>query len=79
MRPDAEALLQSAVNAVHRGERLHEALDQLPAAVYVADRDGLVTHFNQACVALRDAGPLLSTTDGASRGNCSRQTAKTCR
>jgi PAS domain S-box-containing protein len=31
-------------------EALRGALDQLPAAIYVTDADGIVTYFNPACI-----------------------------
>ena len=47
----AETILEKAVSAAQAGERpLLEALDELPAAVYVTDADGLVTYFNPACI-----------------------------
>jgi PAS domain S-box-containing protein len=46
-----EAILQQALSAVLVGEQaLHEALDDLPAAIYITDADGVVTYFNGACV-----------------------------
>lgn len=49
--PSAETILERAVSAVQAGDRpLLEALDGLPAALYVTDADGLVTYFNPACI-----------------------------
>ncbi len=46
-----EAVLEQALGAVMAGERaLREALDDMPAAIYVTDADGLVTYFNRACI-----------------------------
>ena len=46
-----DTILERAVGAASAGEKaLREALDQLPAAIYVTDEDGLVTYFNPACI-----------------------------
>jgi PAS domain S-box-containing protein len=46
-----EAILEKAVGAATAGDRaLHEALDQLPAAIYVTDQDGVITYFNPRCI-----------------------------
>lgn len=76
-RRRAEDLLAIAVDAARStaGEALSAVLDELPAAVYVTDREGVVTHFNQACIALAGRTPVaredrwcvtwrLHTTDG---------------
>ena len=48
---NAEAILERALSAAAFGEQsLREALDQLPAAIYVTDEDGLITYFNPACI-----------------------------
>jgi PAS domain S-box-containing protein len=47
----AEFMLERALGVVLAGnEALHEALDELPAAMYVTDADGLITYFNPACL-----------------------------
>ena len=47
----AETMLERALSAVLAGdEALREALDELPAAIYVTDTDGLITYFNPACL-----------------------------
>jgi PAS domain S-box-containing protein len=44
-------MVERALGAATAGERaLREALDQLPAAIYVTDEDGVVTYFNPACI-----------------------------
>lgn len=44
-------MLQQALSAVLAGdEALREALDDLPAAIYVTDADGVITYFNSACI-----------------------------
>jgi PAS domain S-box-containing protein len=46
-----DRILHVATEAVQAGEEsLLSALDQLPAAIYVTDRDGLVTYYNPACI-----------------------------
>lgn len=46
-----ETMLEQALNAVLAGDQaLREALDQLPAAIYVTDADGVITYFNPACI-----------------------------
>jgi PAS domain S-box-containing protein len=55
---DLEPLIERALGAVAAGERaLREALDQLPAAIYVTDEDGVVTYFNPACVGFTGRRP----------------------
>jgi PAS domain-containing protein len=56
---DPERIVDVAVEAVGRGEEtLAEILDRIPAAVYVTDAEGLVTHFNPACIALAGREPM---------------------
>jgi PAS domain S-box-containing protein len=46
-----ETMLERALSAVLAGdEALREALDELPAAIYVTDADGVITYFNPACI-----------------------------
>lgn len=46
-----EAMLERALGVVTAGEQaLREALDELPAAIYVTDTEGVVTYFNPACI-----------------------------
>lgn len=48
---DAEDVVQVAVKALGgRPDGDPSTLDDLPAALYVTDRDGVVTWFNKACV-----------------------------
>ncbi|HEU0099012.1 MAG TPA: PAS domain S-box protein [Allosphingosinicella sp.] len=48
---NAESMLERAPSAVLVGdEALREALDKLPAAMYVTDAGGLITYFNPACL-----------------------------
>jgi PAS domain S-box-containing protein len=47
----ADEILRTALDVVRAGDRaLREALDELPAAIYVTDADGFVTYFNPACI-----------------------------
>jgi PAS domain S-box-containing protein len=46
-----DTILDSAVSAASAGnDALQRALDQLPAAIYVTDQNGLITYFNPACI-----------------------------
>jgi len=56
----AEIFLQAAVTAVQQGrDELHEALDTLPVPVYVTNAQGVITYYNQACVAFAGRTPYL--------------------
>lgn len=56
----AETLLGAALDAVGRpGNEMIEALDALPAAIYVTDAEGRITHYNPACVDLAGREPEL--------------------
>ena len=49
-----------ATEAVQRGEdTLLTALDQLPAAIYVTDPDGLITYYNSACIEFAGRVPTV--------------------
>jgi PAS domain S-box-containing protein len=46
-----DTIVESAIAAASAGtSALQRALDQLPAAIYVTDQDGLITYFNPACI-----------------------------
>jgi hypothetical protein len=46
-----ETVLERALGAVLAGDQaLREALDELPAAIYVNDADGVITYFDKACI-----------------------------
>jgi PAS domain S-box-containing protein len=46
-----ECLVERALGAAASGDRaLRAALDELPAAIYVTDEDGVITYFNPACI-----------------------------
>ena len=51
MHATADEILERALGAVLAGQQaLRAALDELPAAIYVTDADGVVTYFNPACI-----------------------------
>ena len=57
-RETAHLVVDSAVDAVQRDPGgFHQALDRIPAALYVADAEGTVTYFNTACVTLAGRTP----------------------
>lgn len=46
-----EAMLEQALSAAATGDpALRQALDELPAAIYVTDAEGVITYFNPACI-----------------------------
>jgi PAS domain-containing protein len=55
-----EHMLDAAITAFdsHDGA-MADALDRLPAAIYVTDREGVITHFNKACIALAGRVPEI--------------------
>jgi PAS domain-containing protein len=55
--PSADDILQTAVRAVERGDDFISAIDALQAPIYVTDAEGLVTHFNPACVGFAGRTP----------------------
>lgn len=53
-------LLDAAVGAIrNRPDTFFEILDQMPAAIYVTDKDGTITYFNRACVELAGRTPAV--------------------
>lgn len=51
MQHRADQMLEQALSVALSGEQaLRDALDELPAAIYLTDVDGVVTYFNPACV-----------------------------
>jgi PAS domain-containing protein len=58
----ADRILHMATEAVQRGEdALVTALDQLPAAIYVTDPDGLITYYNPACIDFAGRVPMVGS------------------
>ena len=72
-----EILLNQAIAVLEtQDDRLLAALDELPAPIYVTDPDGVIIHFNSACINFAGRTPVpgkdrwcvtwkLYTTDGA--------------
>jgi PAS domain-containing protein len=55
-----EDMLQLAIKALQGpSERLQPSLNELPAAIYVTDRSGKLTHYNKACVAFAGRKPRV--------------------
>lgn len=55
-----EHMLDTAINAVRSSEgAMTEALDRLPAAIYVTDSQGVITYYNKACVTLAGRVPEI--------------------
>ncbi|MCA6122041.1 PAS domain-containing protein [Bradyrhizobium sp. WSM 1704] len=51
MSDAVETMLERALAVVLAGDQaLRKALDELPAAIYVTDADGVITYFNPACI-----------------------------
>lgn len=56
----AAHLVETAADAIRaRADDFHQVLDELPAAIYIADRDGTITYFNEACVELAGRKPEI--------------------
>ena len=52
-------MLSTAMAALKApGDQLLAALDRIPTAIYVTDCDGVITHFNKACIALAGRTPV---------------------
>jgi PAS domain-containing protein len=55
-----EAMLRAAISAMLAGGRAFpRVLDALPAAIYLTDTEGLVTHYNRACIAFAGRTPRV--------------------
>jgi PAS domain S-box-containing protein len=56
----ADEVLQTVVSVVKRGGRAQRlAFDTFPAAIYVTDLDGFISHFNPACVGFAGRTPTI--------------------
>ncbi len=56
----ADAILHTAIEAVARGgDDLFSALEALQAPIYVTDPQGVITHFNQACIGFAGRTPAV--------------------
>jgi PAS domain S-box-containing protein len=55
-----DEILDTAIEAVARGgDDLFSALETLQAPIYVTDADGVITHFNQACIGFAGRTPAV--------------------
>jgi PAS domain S-box-containing protein len=54
-----EDILETALGAVKRDGDFHAVLDRLPAAIYITDCDGVIVHYNHACIALAGRTPAI--------------------
>src|SRR3954454_5215956 len=53
-------MLARAISAVRNGGGgLLRMLNELPAAIYITDTQGVVTHFNQTCIAFAGRTPRV--------------------
>ena len=58
--PDLERLLQEAIAGVTAPNApLFDALDRLPAPIYVTDADGIVIHLTPACIDFTGRRPVI--------------------
>ena len=56
----SDKMLQDALGAFGQGlGALYQALDQLPAPIYVTDPSGLVTYANAACIGFTGRRPAI--------------------
>jgi PAS domain-containing protein len=56
----ADDMLRVAIRAMRAGgSGFSQVLDGLPAAIYITDTDGVVTHYNQACIAFAGRAPRV--------------------
>ena len=56
---DAEQALSTALEALEGpDDRIADSLERLPVPVYVTDRDGVITHFNRACIDFAGREPV---------------------
>jgi PAS domain-containing protein len=56
----ADGILARTLDVLMTGDRLLlAALDELPAAIYVTDADGVITYYNPACIAFAGRVPKL--------------------
>ena len=55
-----DQILQTAIAAIGAGSaNLVRTLNGLPAAIYVTDADGLVTHYNRHCIDFAGRTPRI--------------------
>jgi PAS domain S-box-containing protein len=58
-KPNPEAILAIALDALSADSDWRKVLDELPAPIYVTDTAGSVTYWNQACIELAGRVPQL--------------------
>jgi PAS domain-containing protein len=57
---EADAMLRDAIRAVRAGGRnLPQILNELPAAIYITDSEGVVIHYNRSCIAFAGRTPWV--------------------
>ena len=56
---NAEAYLDTALDALATGDVCHSVLDRLPVPIYTTDETGAVTYWNRACVEFAGREPKL--------------------
>jgi PAS domain-containing protein len=55
-----EGMLRVAVRAMREGGRgLSQVLNELPAAIYVTNAEGVITHYNQTCISFAGRKPRV--------------------
>ena len=63
MKANTEAvndMLRAAIRAVRAGGKsLPQVLDQIPAAIYITDSEGVVTHYNRSCLTFAGRRPRI--------------------
>ncbi len=57
--PVHEQILDQALAVLAHDNSLFEALDELPAPIYVTDSAGIITYFNPACINFAGRTPVL--------------------
>jgi PAS domain-containing protein len=56
----ADDMLRVAIRAMRAGgSNFPQVLDGLPAAIYITDAEGVVTHYNRACIAFAGRAPRI--------------------
>ena len=55
----ADGVLNTALDALQSGEGFLAVLDSLPAAIYLTDKEGVITYFNSACTKLAGRTPVV--------------------
>jgi PAS domain-containing protein len=55
-----DSILHAAIAAMREGgDRLFQALDEVAAPIYVTNADGIITHYNKACIAFAGRTPRV--------------------